>query len=1031
MCHTRGRGPVGGAHGEQDLLAGGARRVVVFAHELRDEGGVVADQAGEHARVEDRVRGGAVADARAGDACRGGLRRGLGAGFRGAGFRCAGAGVGRCRRGGGREVALQHRTQGLDLHRLDEVVVHAGVETAPVFAAQGVGGDRDDGQAPARVLLRADACGQRVAVHVGHVEVGQQQVVGAFAPARERLLAVLGQLAGQPEQTELAGDDLAVDVVVLGDEDACGRHARIEPGDCGRAAALRRPARPFGGVAPAGDGHRADQLVAVHAFAVEREQAGALLACLAARAMQDEQDAGAARRGKLLPARVCRRRQRPVDEQHGLVPGRGEELQRLLAAGRALHARAGVREVAAPVGDQARVGDRQDAQHAGERLRSRVLVRAHGLERQRQGEAGARAGAAVDRDLAAEQVGQAAADRQPEAGAAEASGRGGLGLGEGLEQALDHLRAHADAVVAHRERQAAIRAAAGAEVDPAAATLAGGELDRVAGEVGEDLLYAQPVGQHLPGEVGVDEDLEGDAALLRHRLQGVADALDELDQAGRVQVELEVAGLDLGEVEDVVDEMEQGRRGVAHDIDHLGLLVVQPAVGEHVDQAGHAVHGGADLVAHGGEEVALGAVGGLGGGERLAQLARAGLDQVLEALAVVVQLRLHAARGGDVLLDRDVVGGLAGVVVDRDDVGALVVFLAVLVAVVQHAGPRLARGQAAPHVLVGAARRLARLQDARVPAQHLFGLVAALAQEALVHILDVAGEVGDDDALRALLDRAGELAQGRLGLLARAHVVNDGEQQGARLVQDGPAVDLDVADGAVGAAVAEVEAKACGFAGRLHLGADALVGEDVDVADAHAPQGRERPAVEGLGGRVGIDELQAVGVHDQHHGVAVAEDRRVARLADVERALGADLQGEVLGEGQQRHQPAVGVAVGAVVPLAVQQAAVAGVVAADHRRRRRAAGDRLADRALDPVRVVGVGEAPLVRALAQHFGGVPAEHPLGLGRPAQDAQVAAPLDDRERAGVDEEVDSGLGRDGRRWQRRGRRGRFTVAAGLGR
>jgi len=105
---------------------------------------------------------------------------------------------------------------------------------------------------------------------------------------------------------------------------------------------------------------------------------------------------------------------------------------------------------------------------------------------------------------------------------------------------------------------------------------------------------------------------------------------------------------------------------------------------------------------------------------------------------------------------------------------------------------------------------------------------------------------------------------------------------------------------------------------------------------------------------------------------------RVAGLAEVACALGLELPGQILGEGQQRHQPAIRVPVCAVVPFAVQQAAVAGVMAADDRWWRGTAGDCPADRALDRPQVVRMGESPFVGALAEHLRRRPAEYPLRL-----------------------------------------------------
>ena len=85
--------------------------------------------------------------------------------------------------------------------------------------------------------------------------------------------------------------------------------------------------------------------------------------------------------------------------------------------------------------------------------------------------------------------------------------------------------------------------------------------------------------------------------------------------------ELQLAGLDLREVEDVVDDRQQALARLG---DHLGEAALARRHVACRQQLGHhhdAVHRRADLVAHGGEEVGLGAVGGLGGVARLAQVA--------------------------------------------------------------------------------------------------------------------------------------------------------------------------------------------------------------------------------------------------------------------------------------------------------------------------------------------------------------------------------------------------------------------------
>ena len=79
------------------------------------------------------------------------------------------------------------------------------------------------------------------------------------------------------------------------------------------------------------------------------------------------------------------------------------------------------------------------------------------------------------------------------------------------------------------------------------------------------------------------------------------------------RVEVELARLDLGEIEDVVDDASAARRPTILTISRYSRCSAASARVQH--QVGHAddgVHRRADLVAHVGQELALGPVGGLG-----------------------------------------------------------------------------------------------------------------------------------------------------------------------------------------------------------------------------------------------------------------------------------------------------------------------------------------------------------------------------------------------------------------------------------
>ena len=132
--------------------------------------------------------------------------------------------------------------------------------------------------------------------------------------------------------------------------------------------------------------------------------------------------------------------------------------------------------------------------------------------------------------------------------------------------------------------------------------------------------------------------------LLGHRPEGALDVLAEVDEGERPEVELHLAGLDLGQVEDVVDEREQvvaGRVDRLGELDLLGVQVAVAVLGQHPRQDQQRVQRRAQLVAHVGQELGLvlRAQGELGG---LLLEARAGeLDLGVLDLDVAVLLLEH------------------------------------------------------------------------------------------------------------------------------------------------------------------------------------------------------------------------------------------------------------------------------------------------------------------------------------------------------------------------------------------------------
>ena len=164
-------------------------------------------------------------------------------------------------------------------------------------------------------------------------------------------------------------------------------------------------------------------------------------------------------------------------------------------------------------------------------------------------------------------------------------------------------------------------------------------------------------------------------------------------------------GLDLRQVEDVVDDRQQVRGGRLDLVQALGLLRRRAGALQQVREAEDGVQRRADLVAHVGQEGALGLVGGLGPLPCLVEFRGALGDQFLQVVAVAIEFGAEALLFGDVLLDRDIVGDASVGLADRRDDGELDVLAAVLAPVVEFALPRLPRGQCLPHGGIGLRRR--------------------------------------------------------------------------------------------------------------------------------------------------------------------------------------------------------------------------------------------------------------------------------------------------------------------------------------
>ncbi len=143
-----------------------------------------------------------------------------------------------------------------------------------------------------------------------------------------------------------------------------------------------------------------------------------------------------------------------------------------------------------------------------------------------------------------------------------------------------------------------------------------GELHRVAGKVEQHLTQAALVGQNV-GRVGGDGPHDLQTLVVSPRAEQFCDAARQAFHIDGSRVELQLAGLQPGVVEQVVDQAQQVFGGIAGGLGIGALGTVEAGPRQEADHADDAVQRRAHLVAHQAQEgvgaAALGR-GRIGGG---------------------------------------------------------------------------------------------------------------------------------------------------------------------------------------------------------------------------------------------------------------------------------------------------------------------------------------------------------------------------------------------------------------------------------
>ena len=220
----------------------------------------------------------------------------------------------------------------------------------------------------------------------------------------------------------------------------------------------------------------------------------------------------------------------------------------------------------------------------------------------------------INTDRSAHQGHQTLADDQPQAGTTVLAGHAVVGLFEGPKQTGLRFAIDTDAGIAdleaHLHHSARLSEQAGAQGHR---TLVG-EFDGIANQVEQDLAKAKRVTlQRQTDKLGWNIGIKPQPLLARLVAKYAANMFNGIGQLQGFVLQDHAFGLDLGDVEDVVEDAQQvvgSNFGLVELILPLGIVHAPPG---EVDHAQNAVHRRPEFVAHVGQESTLGPAGCLSG----------------------------------------------------------------------------------------------------------------------------------------------------------------------------------------------------------------------------------------------------------------------------------------------------------------------------------------------------------------------------------------------------------------------------------
>ena len=440
---------------------------------------------------------------------------------------------------------IQRCLQKIRLHRLGHVVVHADGQAALALTAHGGSREGDDADAltpGVRSLGPPDRPRGVIAVHLRHVAVHQDHIVDLALAGLDRLPSVHNHFGLVAELVEDQRGEAAVDVVVLGDEDAerGGSGSGILAG--GNRSPDRADGSGHGTIDDRGDSGPLDR------FGQEAFDAGHRVALpdgVRDGSGQDNPGRPAIRPGGQCPERIHGggTEQVPVDDEQVRLPGSLQLLEQLGLAPTKAWVRAERDEVVSEC--EPGLGVVLGNHHMDGGVLGAVCP-GRDADGNLEAEDGSGPGARADLvHLASHELDQPLADGQSQTCTTEPSRRGRIGLRERNEQPGDLFLGHPDAGIEDLEAEVLTAIGGGIAGHPQDDMTVLGELDRVAYQIEQDLSESTGVRTHAGRDIGADVDDEIQALLNGLLGEQVHDALDDDVEFEFLREDLDPRGLDL------------------------------------------------------------------------------------------------------------------------------------------------------------------------------------------------------------------------------------------------------------------------------------------------------------------------------------------------------------------------------------------------------------------------------------------------------------------------------------------------------